>query len=70
MPKDEWQELCAFLESHYLKHTYSHFWEEGDIVVFDQTQGLHRRDNIPVDENNIPQERELWRGAFWYDGIV
>ena len=70
IPKDEWQELSNFLEKHYLKSVYSHFWEEGDIVVFDQTQGLHRRDNIPLDENSIPQERELWRGAFWYDGIV
>ena len=69
IPKDEWQELYDFLESHYLKSVYSHFWDKGDIVIFDQTQGLHRRDNIPLDENNIPQERELWRGAFWYDGI-
>jgi len=69
IPKDEWLDLYKFLEEHYTKHAYCHVWEEGDVIVFDQTQGLHRRDNIPLDENGAPQDRELWRGAFWYDGM-
>ena len=33
----------------------------GDLIFFDNTQGLHKRDMIPDGET-----RELWRGAFWY----
>lgn len=69
IPEDEWKDLHAFLKDHYLKNVYSHQWESGDFILFDNTQGLHRRMNFPTDEHGEPQQRELWRGAFWYDGI-
>jgi len=69
VPKDEWKDLYEYLKNHYMNYTYSHEWEDGDVVLFDNTQGLHKRDEIPLDENGNPQERELWRGAFWYEGI-
>ena len=69
IPEDEWTDLHEFLSSHYVKFSYSHEWKRGDVVLFDNTQGLHKRDNIPLGDNGLPQDRELWRGAFWYDGI-
>lgn len=71
IPEDEWQDLYNFLFSHYVqdKYMYDHEWKEGDLMLFDNTQGIHKRYDIPLDENGVPQERELWRGAFWYDGI-
>lgn len=61
IPQDEWKDLHNFLTDHYLKYTYSHKWKKGDLIFFDNTQGLHKRDMIPDGET-----RELWRGAFWY----
>jgi alpha-ketoglutarate-dependent taurine dioxygenase len=61
IPESEWKELHDYLVDHYLKYTYSHKWKSGDLIFFDNTQGLHKRDMIPDGE-----ERELWRGAFWY----
>lgn len=69
IPEDEWKDLHEFITSHYLSNVYSHYWKEGDIVLFDNTQGLHKRDPIPVNEDGSPQSRELWRGAFWYNGV-
>jgi alpha-ketoglutarate-dependent taurine dioxygenase len=70
IPQDEWQELHTFLTNHYLKYRYIHRWDQGDLVLFDNTQGLHKREDIPLDRNGEPQPRELWRGAFWYNGIA
>lgn len=69
VPEDEWKDLHTFLTDHYLSNVYSHYWEEGDVVLFDNTQGLHKRDPIPFNEDGSPQHRELWRGAFWYHDI-
>ena len=70
VPKDEWKDLYTYLFNHYIKYKYSHTWDEGDVILFDNTQGIHKRDDIPLDNNNNPQIRELWRGAFWYEGII
>lgn len=71
IPQDEWKDLYDFLTNHYIqnKYMYDHEWKEGDLMLFDNTVGIHKRYDIPLDENGVPQERELWRGAFWYDGI-
>jgi alpha-ketoglutarate-dependent taurine dioxygenase len=68
IPKEEWKELYDFLVEHYLKYQYSHDWKTGDLMLFDQTQALHKRQPFP-EENGEQQDRLLWRGAFYYDGI-
>ena len=42
-------------------YTYKHDWNEGDIVLMDQTTTIHRRPRI-----NMEQPRELLRAAMWY----
>jgi alpha-ketoglutarate-dependent taurine dioxygenase len=69
IPEDEWQDLFNFLKDHFLKTSAEVEWEHGDIVLFDNTQGLHKRSVFPKDENGNDQSRELWRGAFWYHDI-
>ena len=41
---------------------YTHFWDEGDIIINDQTQGLHKRSG-----DDVLEKRELWRIVFWYN---
>ena len=69
IPKEEWKELYEFLVAHYLKYEYSHDWKTGDLMLFDQTQALHKRQPFPTKENGEQQDRLLWRGIFYYDGI-
>jgi alpha-ketoglutarate-dependent taurine dioxygenase len=69
IPKEEWKELYDFLLEHYLKYQYSHDWKAGDLMLFDQTQALHKRQPFPVKEGGEQQDRLLWRGIFYYDGI-
>lgn len=69
IPKEEWKELYDFLLEHYLKYEYSHDWKAGDLMLFDQTQALHKRQPFPVKEGGEQQDRLLWRGIFYYDGI-
>ena len=68
IPKDEWKELYDFLVEHYLKYQYSHDWKAGDLMLFDQTQALHKRQPFP-EVKGQQQDRLLWRGIFYYDGI-
>lgn len=40
----------AFLEeliTHASKHVYSHRWTPGDVIMWDNTQVMHRRDSFP-----------------------
>jgi len=69
IPKEEWKELYDFLLEHYLKYEYSHDWKAGDLMLFDQTQALHKRQPFPVKEGGEQQDRLLWRGIFYYDGV-
>lgn len=69
IPEDEWKDLYNFLKTHYVKYKYSHEWKTGDLILFDNTVGIHKRDMIPLDKNGQPQDRSLWRGAFWYKDI-
>ena len=69
IPEDEWYDLYFYLKGHYLKEVYSHEWKVGDLILFDNTQGLHKRQPFPLDKSGNEQKRELWRGAFWYDNI-
>lgn len=57
---DEDNSFFNFLVDHYLKFRYDHYWETGDLVIADQTMGLHKR-------NEIKGQRELYRLAFWYE---
>ena len=41
---------------------YTHFWDEGDIIFNDQTQGIHKRSG-----DDVLEKRELWRIVFWYN---
>lgn len=43
------------------KYTYKHHWQEGDIVLMDQTITIHRRPSVLKE-----QPRELLRIACWY----
>ncbi|MDC3339474.1 TauD/TfdA family dioxygenase [Planktomarina temperata] len=69
IPKDEQKELYDYLVKHYLKYEYSHDWKTGDLMLFDQTQALHKRQPFPTKGNGEQQDRLLWRGAFYYDGV-
>lgn len=69
IPKEEWKELYDYLVEHYLKYQYSHDWREGDLMLFDQTQALHKRQPFPTKDNGEQQDRLLWRGTFYYDGV-
>jgi alpha-ketoglutarate-dependent taurine dioxygenase len=68
IPKDEQKELYDYLVKHYLKYEYSHDWKTGDLMLFDQTQALHKRQPFP-EVDGEQQDRLLWRGAFYYDGV-
>jgi len=57
---DEDNSFFNFLVDHFLKFRYDHWWQPGDLVIADQTMGLHKR-------NEIKGERELYRLAFWYE---
>lgn len=67
--KKEWKDLYDYLVEHYLKYQYSHDWKVGDLMLFDQTQALHKRQSFPLDANGEQQDRLLWRGTFYYDGV-
>ena len=41
---------------------YTHYWDEGDIIFNDQTQGIHKRSG-----DDVLEKRELWRIVFWYN---
>ena len=43
------------------RYTYQHLWQEGDICLFDQVIGIHRRPDILKDK-----PRKLLRTAKWY----
>ena len=43
------------------QYIYKHTWQEGDIVLFDQVIGIHRRPDILKDK-----PRRLLRTATWY----
>ena len=43
------------------KYTYKHKWKEGDICLFDNVTGIHRRPDILKDK-----PRKLLRTATWY----
>ena len=43
------------------KYTYKHKWKQGDIVLFDNITGIHRRPDILKDK-----PRTLLRTATWY----
>ena len=43
------------------EYIYKHTWQEGDIVLFDQVIGIHRRPDILKDK-----PRRLLRTATWY----
>jgi len=69
IPENEWQDLFNMLKSYVVDTSVEVDWQEGDLVLFDNTQGLHKRSTFPKDENGNDQARELWRGAFWYHDI-
>lgn len=69
IPQDEWQDLYDYLVEHYLKYQYSHDWKTGDLMLFDQTQALHKRQPFPTKEDGEQQDRLLWRGTFYYEDI-
>ena len=68
IPSEEWRELYEYLVEHYLKYQYSHDWKTGDLMLFDQTQALHKRQSFPTDGDK-QQDRLLWRGIFYYEGV-
>ena len=70
IPQEEWKELYDYLVEHYLKYQYSHDWKAGDLMLFDQTQAMHKRQPFPLKENGEQQDRLLWRGIFYYEGGV
>ena len=70
IPEEEWKDLYAHLVEHYLKYQYSHDWKAGDLMLFDQTQAMHKRQPFPLKENGEQQDRLLWRGIFYYEGGV
>ena len=41
---------------------YYHDWDDGDIILNDQTQGLHKRSG-----DDVLVKREIWRIVFWYN---
>jgi taurine dioxygenase len=57
---DKNNEFFNFLVDHYLKFRYDHWWKANELVIADQTMGLHKR-------NEIKGDRELHRLAFWYN---
>ena len=63
------KELYDYLVQHYLKYQYSHDWKAGDLMLFDQTQAMHKRQPFPTKENGEQQDRLLWRGIFYYEGV-
>lgn len=70
IPQDEWQDLYNYLVEHYLKYQYSHDWKTGDLMLFDQTQALHKRQPFPTKNDGEQQDRLLWRGTFYYEDIL
>ena len=53
------EKLYSYLKQHLFqdKYVYCHKWEEGDLILNDQSSGLHRRDAVK-------KERLLYRLAF------
>lgn len=45
------------------QYIYRHEWEEGDIMFMDQITTIHKREAALLG----PEERELYRTAFYYD---
>jgi alpha-ketoglutarate-dependent taurine dioxygenase len=61
---DKSEELFNELWEDYVcneEYTYKHTWQEGDIVLFDNIIGIHRRPDILKDK-----PRKLLRTATWY----
>ena len=48
------------------RYIYEHKWEEGDVVLADQLTGLHKRNNIWQEANDLSLKRELLRSVCWY----
>jgi len=63
LPQDESDQLNKILTDHILqdKYVYHHDWEDGDIIIADQWNGLHKR--WPFDKMDI---RLLHRASMSY----
>lgn len=58
-----------FLRDHVLqdKYIYHHHWDKGDVLLFDQLVGIHRRTDPNLkDAGSVKGKRELYRTIFWY----
>tara|TARA_Y100000361_G_C11159870_1_gene346545 strand:- start:1479 stop:2300 length:822 start_codon:yes stop_codon:yes gene_type:complete len=64
------EDLVEYLKDFVLqdKYVYHHQWKKGDVLLFDQLIGLHRRTAIDLKSVGKPNKpRELYRTVSWYN---
>ncbi len=66
MSREESKKIVAYLKEHVLRdeYIYSHIWQDGDMVLFDNSVTLHRR---PTKDCST---RLLYRQSFNYDRLT
>jgi alpha-ketoglutarate-dependent taurine dioxygenase len=65
------REIYEGIKAEYIdsdQYHYAHEWEVGDICFMEQLSGVHRRNNVWLENGLDPEtaKRELQRTSFWY----